>query len=189
MLCYTGCTTKHLIADTFARDKSLQTQVKRYLNYKEYAPDVINDFILYILELNSDEKLIQICRQNNFNYWLFNLLKRQHINFDNKYKQHQEINDSHVQQIENSAIYKEEAEHKLYIINLIKEELSKIENKNWYNAEMFNRYTNIKQEYANSGLTLTYAQFGKEMNIDKDSLFQVIKKVKDRLKKKIDGHL
>jgi hypothetical protein len=189
MNCYTGCTTKELIAIEFSRDRNLQSQVKRMFNYKEYCDDVVSDITLYILELKDDKKLVNICLQNNFNYWLFAYLKNRKKGYDGFYKKNVELTEGNVQQTENEHIYLEEQMHKQFIVKLLKDELNKIEKKSWYNFKIFNEYLKKKEEFEQRGEKLSFVKFGKEMNIDKDSLWHVISKVKSRLKSRIDGHL
>jgi hypothetical protein len=85
MNCYTGCTSKQLIAEEFISDKNLQSQVRRYFNYKDYVSDVISDTILFILELKDDSKILSICSQDRFNYWLFSFLRRSKKGFNKHY--------------------------------------------------------------------------------------------------------
>lgn len=191
---YTGVTSKQDIARLFASDNHLQVQVRRFFDYKEYHQDVIQDIILQILEMNNEERLISICHKNHFNFWLFNILKAQ--KYDSKSKtnknytsKHSELFDS-VQQTENSFISKENDEHRNYLIQLIKEELALIDKKNWYNAKVFIEYADMKERYRQEGKKLTFKEFGLQSNnINKDSLFQVIKKVKIKLKKRLNDEL
>lgn len=80
-------------------------------------------------------------------------------------------------------------DHKDYIIQLIKQELINIGKKNWYQRTVFDEYVRLKEEYRSKGKKLTFEQFGKEKNINHNSLFQILKKVKQKLIDKIKNEL
>lgn len=209
MLCYTGATSKQWIAQQFALDSDLQSQIKAFFNYKGYAADVAQDIALQILTTDSDS-VLTACKNNEFNFWLFRILKNQktntksnthklYINFAPDLDIQDDIKDDILTDFELEI----EQQHKEYMVQLIKEELTAIGRKNWYNLRVFNDYVqyldrhNKKEELREQECITnqipynyrkyTYEMFGQEMNINKDSLFQVIKKVKQRLKEKIDG--
>lgn len=193
LICYSGATSKFEIANLFSLDKSIQSQIKRLFNYKEWSSDVIQDVCIIILEYKKEEELIKICHQNKFNFWLFAILKKQKYNkkseTNNKYISNHQLIEENVQQNENSYTYKENDEHRKYIIFLIKKEIEQIRDQYWYRAKVFEEYAEKKQEYKEQGKQLTLEQFGKEININKDSLWQIIKKVKLQLKERLKDEL
>lgn len=199
MMCYTGATNKEWVAKQMANDHSLQTEVKKYFGYKSYAEDILQDIILQILQLENETKLIKACHNNQFNFWLFSRLKNQKTNASSyssthyknqiEFEQTDDIFEKTAQNNQNDYIYTQEQEHKEYIVNLLKAELSKINKENWYRALVFTKYAELKEQYEHKGEKLTFSKFGKEMNIDKDSLWQIIKKVKQQLKNRIQDEL
>ena len=191
---YTGVTGKTQIAEMFACDSHLQSQVKKVLGYKEYASDIIQDILIQILTNPNEDSIINTCKENKFNFWLFSIVKNQKNN--PKSQSHRlyinksiEITDYNVQPIENEYTYSIDQEHKEYIIKLIKEELIQIGKKNWYSKRIFEDYAEMKEKYRLQGKKLTFQDFGREMNIHKDSLWQVINKVKLKLKDKLNGNI
>lgn len=200
MLYYTGVTNKQDVAIQLSRDFSLQTEIKRLFSYKNYASDIIQDIILQILEYKKEENLVQLCERNEFKFWLFSILKKQRDNPNSYSNTHYKNNiefdqtDSLIESFnkdtyENDYELQIEKEHKEYLISLIKDELLKINKTNWYRTKIFSDYAQMKEEYSERGEKLTMEKFGKEMQIDKDSLWQIIKKVKIQLKKRIDNEL
>lgn len=194
MLTYTGLTSKYELAQHFAKDSSLQSQVKRLFNYKEYSQDIIQDMLYQILTIKNEDKIISICRKNEFNFWLFSALKKQ------KYDPDSYTNRFYVNKLESDIIPDNETndnmfdeqinkDHKDYIIQLIKQELINIGKKNWYQRTVFDEYVRLKEEYRSKGKKLTFEQFGKEKNINHNSLFQILKKVKQKLIDKIKNEL
>lgn len=190
---YTGVTNKQEVVIQMAQDKKLQSEIKHMFGYKNYASDIVQDLYVTILQLKNEENLLQACHNNQLKYWLFSILKIQKNN--NQYKNTLDIEptayvfEKSSDNYQNDYIYTQEKEHREYLVETLKEELIKLDKKNWYNALIFNRYCELKEEYRLKGKKLTFKQFGQEMKIDKDSLFVVIKKVKDKLKHKIDNEL
>lgn len=199
-MCYTGATSKVWVANQFATDTKLQTEVKKFFNYKSYADDVIQDILLQILSQKKDkeDKLLDACINNRFDVWLFAILKNQKRNISSYTNQHyvntlEEQTDYTFERSNNHSVNEfdktEQKEHKQYLIDLLKKELILINKKNWYNSAIFQRYVDEKEKYRLEGKNLTVKEFGEKLNIHKDSLWQVINKVKQKLYNKIKNEL
>ncbi|HWY35526.1 MAG TPA: hypothetical protein VNX68_12845 [Nitrosopumilaceae archaeon] len=195
ILSYTGITGITQLVTQFYGDKYLQTEIKRILNYKEYTQDVVQDIILQLLTSDKQEELVFTCKEGRFHFWVYNVIKSQRNNKQSKTnKQYNSINnteltDNNVTQVENTYTNKIDQEHKKLLVSIIKEELINIDKKNWYNARMFNDYANLKEEYRLQNKKLSFQEFGKIQNINKNSLWEVINKVKNKLKSKLNEHL
>ncbi len=193
---YTASTDRNSISSMFFYDTILQSQVKRYFEYKN-TDDVLQDCCLLILEQADEEKLVNICHKNEFNYWLFSCLKKyKNSGYRNTYTN--KMLDKHKTKIQsnNTITYDEnlyekqiEKEHTLHLENVIKKELQLIGKKKWYDLKIFYHYVRLFKKYQENNQKLSYKDFGKEMNIDKDSLFATIKRVKVRIKKRLQDEL
>jgi hypothetical protein len=187
---YTGVTGVTQLAQMLASDKSLLAEVRKILNYKEYADDIIQDLLLQIM-LSNESYMVQICQRNEFNYWIYAVAKTKR-GTSSYMNRNVEITDENVQFVDNSFIYKQEHEHKQFLVQIIKEELLLMYRKNKttnYSYRIFSDYIRLKEEYKKRNEKLTFRKFSKEMDVDKDSLFQVIKKVKIRLKNRLNDYL
>lgn len=190
---YSAVTNVNQIVSLFLSDKKLMSDIKVYFKYKEYTDDIIQDIIIQILEHKDKEKIIELCLSNKFRNYIFSILRNQKYNsssITNKYYTSRafEINEEY---FESNNDYKEKMdnEHKMFLIDLIKKELLKLKKENWYQEKVFTQYVDLKQSYREQGKKLTFEQFGDELNIHKNSLFEVIKKVKIKLKQRINGEL
>ncbi len=191
MMCYTGCTNKHMIAQLLAVDHPLQSQIRRYFDYKEYTDDIIQDLSVIILTHNNEESLVNLCVRNEFNFWVFKVLenKRNTPSYYKNYKTNDLQIEESVQQSENNFIYNEEEEHNKYVESIIKNELAKIKNKNWYSEKIFDEYLKFNKECEELGHKFTYEKFGKKLNIEHTSLFKQVQKVKQILKNRLKDEL
>ena len=138
---------------------------------------------------------MQVCQKNKFNVWLFSALNNQKKNpqsYTNKFYVNRitlDIIPEPKETYHNIYMDRVELDHKAYLIDLIKSELLKINEKSWYQKKVFDDYVELKEKYRQQGKKLTFEQFGIEQNINKDSLFQIIKKVKIKLINKIKDEL
>lgn len=190
IICYTAATNAHMITELFAKDDKIQTDIRKLFNYVEYTNDVIQDVILLIYG-QKEEKMVEICRKNEFNYWLFAVLK----NEKNNQKSHTNKKYSIGKSFEFEAEIKNEVEntiddeHNKYIQELVENELGILKQKNWYSEKIYRDYLAFVSECEDKGFKFTFERFGEKMNINKDSLRKQVRNVKIRLKNKLKDEL
>ena len=169
-----------------AKDTKLQSEIKKTLQYKEYSDDIFQDILLQVLTTNNEQKLIDICQRNEFKFWIFHIIKAQKTN--NKYKNINELfNEEYCFNFsENLCLETEEKEHRRFIIQIITEELEQM---HWYKRKVFQEYVQMKKYYESIDKKFTFREFGREFNIKKSSLWELVKNVKVKLNKKINEHI
>lgn len=182
-ICYTGCTSKVEIAELFAKDNHLHTQIRVYNNYKNYTSDLIQDLSIIILEYTNSDKLINICQNNQFNYWLFSVLKNNRNNKSSK--QNKYYSSFKFDELLENDIKEEEQEEDLNIESVVEKTLQQIKKKNWYTHLIWQEYIAFRNICETNNEKFTYEKFGKYLKIDKDSLFAQVKKVKQILQNKL----
>ncbi len=190
MIIYTGATNKYMITELFAKDNQIHTDIKKLFNYVEYSQDIIQDVVLLIYG-QKEEKLVEICQKNEFNYWLFAVLKNEKKNKKSQTNKKYLVNQKPDKDLEirNEAEQTIDNEHNKYIQGLAKNELKKIKQLNWYSEKIYGDYLAFLDLCEEKGEKFTFEKFGQHQNIDKDSLWKQVKKVKLRLKNKLKDEL
>ncbi len=198
ILIYTAVTSLTTLSLLFYSDKKLQSQVKKYFSYKN-SDDLIQEVYLMILNQKEPDNLIQIAKDNKFQYWLFSCLKNQR---DDKYSRYNTLFtnkklNSHSNQLqyiadtttENSFELQIEKENKLNLEEIIKDELSKIDKKKWYDIKIFYNYVQFLERCQENDLKPHFGDFSKEMNIEYNSLYATIKRVQTKIKRRLKNEL
>lgn len=198
ILIYTAVTSLSSICLLFFEDKKLQTQVKKYFNYRN-SDDIVQEVYLMILNQKDEEYIVNLCKNNKFHYWLFGCLKNQR---DDKYSRYNTLFTNkklnhHSEQLkyisetttENNFESQIEKDNRLNLEEIIKQELQSIDRKKWYDVKIFYNYVQFLERCQENDLKPNFGDFSKEMNIEYNSLYATIKRVQTKIKKRIKNEL
>ena len=171
------CSTKIDIFNHLAADSSLQSEVQKKIK-RHYAPDILQDIFLYMFEKYDEEKIQELNNKNEIIYFIYGILWRQtHTKKNNTYQIYGKQYESNCE-LTNQELFEETNIHQIFdpkdAERIIKEVVDELE---WYDKEIFNIYL-----YSNK----SFKTLEKELNISDTSLARTVKKVKLKIKQKVE---
>lgn len=191
---YSGCEDVNCVGAQFFVDTNAHRQIKKMFKYKNFTEDLIQDVVLWILTYKNQEYLMQLCKTNKFNFWLFSVLKTQRQDKKSKtnrqYSNPLEFFPEYSKEITSNDYENiEKKEHLQYIISLLNDEIGQLNDKKWYDSRVFINFLELKKECDLTGNKFTFDLLSKRLNINAWALYRVIKNVQEKLRNKYKNEL
>ncbi len=175
-MCLCSGTSKNDIISQIAGNKKFINELKK-ISPKEYSEDVIQDLFLRFLEVEPEQKFVDLCKNNQMKFYIIRCLIRQM--YPNKTKRYKSLNGYNMEAIDDED-YRlidipliETDWNTDAISNIVKKELDKM---NFYDRQIFELVT-----YSGK----TFKELSEQINIADYNIYYTFNKVRVKLRNKL----